>query len=95
VRLIVVGEGMRPFRGAEQIAYQVPARGQLGQGALRPLGDRPTASSSSASTRSRWRRRPRSPRRRRARRPHPPPVYSRADEQPIARAITGLLLTEG
>src|SRR6187399_3657103 len=31
VRLIVVGEGMRPFRGAEQIAYQFLPSGSSGK----------------------------------------------------------------
>lgn len=94
VRLIAVGEGMRPFRGAEQIAYQFLPSGSSGKTryvrsdtadgkqflSLDPvsLAQRPPFTPPAAGTP-----------------PPPPPPYSRADEQAAARDITGILLTEG
>jgi hypothetical protein len=94
VRLIVVGEGMRPFRGADQIAYQFLPSGTSGKAryvrsdtadgkqfvSFDPvtLAPRPPLTPPQPGTP-----------------PAPPPVYSRADEQATARAITGFLLTEG
>ena len=40
VRLIVVGEGMRPFRGAEQIAYQFLPAGSSGKRTFWPTRPR-------------------------------------------------------
>jgi len=94
VRLIVVGEGMRPFRGAEQIAYQFLPAGSSGKaryvrsdtadGKQFVSFDPVTLAPPPAFTPPA-----------RGMPPAPPPVYSRADEQTIARAINGLLLTEG
>jgi hypothetical protein len=94
VRLIVVGEGMRPFRGADQIAYQFLPSGSSGKAryvrsdtadgkqfvSFDPvtLAPRPAFTPPAPGTP-----------------PAPPPVYSRADEQTAGRAITGFLLTEG
>src|SRR6478735_5311967 len=94
VRLIVVGEGMRPFRGADQIAYQFLPSGSSGKAryvrsdtadgkqfvSFDPvtLAPRPAFTPPAPGTP-----------------PAPPPVYSRADEQTAARAVTGFLLTEG
>jgi hypothetical protein len=94
VRLIAVGEGMRPFRGADQIAYQFLPSGSAGKTryvrsdtadgkqfiGFDPvtLAPRPAFTPPAPGTP-----------------PAPPPVYSRADEQAAARAITGLQLSEG
>lgn len=94
VRLIVVGEGMRPFRGADQIAYQFLPSGSSGKAryvrsdtadgkqflSFDPvtLAPRPAFAPPPPGTP-----------------PAPPPVYSRADEQTAARAINGFVLTEG
>ena len=94
VRLIVVGEGMRPFRGADQIAYQFLPSGSSGKTryvrsdtadgkqfvSFDPvtLAPRPAFTPPAPGTP-----------------PAPPPVYSRTDEQAAARGVTGLLLTEG
>src|SRR6188768_584079 len=88
VRLIVVGEGMRPFRGAEQIAYQfLPA---AGSGKTRYVrSDTPdgkqfvsfepvTLAPLPAFT-------PPAP----GTPPAPPPVYSRTQELETARGVTG------
>jgi len=88
VRLIAVGEGMRPFRGADQIAYQFQPAGSSGKAryvrsetadgkqfvSFDPMTLAPPAAGTA---------------------PAPPPIYSRADEQATARGITGILLTEG
>jgi hypothetical protein len=94
VRLIAVGEGMRPFRGADQIAYQFLPSGSAGKTryvrsdtadgkqfiGFDPvtLAPRPAFTPPAPGTP-----------------PAPPPVYSRADEQAAARAITGMQLSEG
>ena len=89
VRMIVVGEGMRPFRGADQITAQflpsgVPAklryvRSETADGksfvSFDPVLLTPPAA-------------PGTP-------PGPPPMYNREREQEAARGITGFLLTEG
>ena len=93
VRLIVVGEGMRPFRGAEQVAYQFLPSGSSGKTryvrsetpegksfvSFEPvaLAPRPAFAPPAPGT------------------PPAPPAYSRTDEQVAARAITGFALTEG
>ena len=94
VRLIAVGAGMRPFRGADQIAYRFLPSGSSGKARYvrseTPDGKQyvsfdpvtlaqPAAFAPPA---------PGTP-------PAPPPVYNRADEQATARGVTGLLLTEG
>lgn len=94
VRLIAVGDGMRPFRGAEQIAYQFLPSGSSGKSRYvrsdTPDGkqfvsfDPVTLAPMPAFT-------PPAP----GTPPPPPPVYSRTDEQAAARGITGFLLTEG
>ena len=88
VRLIVVGEGMRPFRGADQIAFQFePAgasgkaryvRSETGDGQQFVSFDPVTLAPPPAFTP-----------------PAPPPPYDRAREQETARGITGFTLTEG
>jgi len=94
VRLIAVGEGMRPFRGADQIAYQFLPSGSSGKAryvrsdtadgkqfvSFDPvtLAPRPAFTPPAPGTA-----------------PAPPPVYSRTDEQATAQAINGIQLTEG
>src|SRR5688572_13230282 len=88
VRLIVVGEGMRPFRGAEQIAYQLQPAGASGKaryvrsetadGKQLVSFDPITLAQAPAFTP-----------------PAPPPMYDRAQELETARGITGFMLTEG
>lgn len=88
VRMIVVGEGMRPFRGADQIAYQFQPSGSSGKAryvrsetseglqyvSFDPVTLAPPPPFTPGS---------------------PPPMYDRAEEQQAARGITGFLLTEG
>jgi hypothetical protein len=94
VRLIAVGEGMRPFRGAEQIAYQFLPSGSSGKTRYvrseTPEGKQfvsfePVTLAQMAPFAPPA---PGTP-------PAPPPIYSRSDEQATARGVTGLLLTEG
>jgi len=85
VRLIVVGEGMRPFRGADQITAQfLPsgtsaklgyARAETTDGKSFVSFDPVILTAPPAAG--------------------PPPMYSREREQEAARGITGFLLTEG
>jgi len=94
VRLIVVGEGMRPFRGADQIAYQFLPSGASGKaryvrsettdGKSFVSFDPVTLAPPPAFT-------PPAP----GTPPAPPPMYDRASERETARGITGFLLTEG
>jgi hypothetical protein len=94
VRLIAVGEGMRPFRGADQIAYQFQPSGSSGKaryvrsatadGKQFVSFDPVTLAPPPAFT-------PPAP----GTPPAPPPVYNRTEEQATARGINGLLLTEG
>jgi hypothetical protein len=88
VRLIAVGEGMRPFRGAEEITYQFLPSGSSGKTRY-VRSDTPDGkqflSLEPVSL---------------AQRPPPapgtlPPMYSRADEQAAARTINGFVLTVG
>ncbi|HEU4651918.1 MAG TPA: hypothetical protein VFS49_10940 [Croceibacterium sp.] len=93
VRLIVVGEGMRPFRGAEQVAFQFEPTGASGKaryvrsetsdGKQFVSFDPITLAQSPALTPT-----PGNP-------PAPPPMYSRAQELATAREITGFRLSEG
>lgn len=92
VRLIVVGEGMRPFRGADLIGYQFQgggsgqagfARSETADGKAYVSLDsvtlaQPAAFISRATDAA-----------------ASSPMYSRADEQAAARAITGFVLNEG
>ena len=94
VRLIAVGEGMRPFRGADQIAYAFQPSGASGKTryvrsetpdgrqyvSFEPVTLAPPPAFTPPA--------PGTP-------PAPPPPYSRAQEQETARAITGFVLTEG
>jgi len=94
VRLIAVGEGMRPFRGAEQIAYQFLPSGSSGKTryvrsetpdgksfvSFEPVTLAPPPAFTPPA--------PGTP-------PAPPPVYSRTQELETARGVTGFLLTEG
>ncbi len=94
VRLIAVGDGMRPFRGAEQIAYQFLPTGASGKaryvrsdtadGKQLVSFDPVTLAQPAPFT-------PPAP----GTAPAAPPPYSRTDELAAARAITGVLLTEG
>lgn len=93
VRLIVVGEGLRPFQGADEIGYRFQggnsgearfARSETADGQPYFSLDSVSLAPSPAFT---------APVRDAAY--SPPPMYSRADEQAAARAITGLMLTEG
>jgi len=94
VRLIVVGEGMRPFRNAEQIAYAFQPAGASGKaryvrsetadGQQFVSFDPVTLAQPPAFT-------PPAP----GTPPAPPPIYDRAQEQEAARGITGFMLTEG
>ncbi|KRA82896.1 hypothetical protein [Altererythrobacter sp. Root672] len=94
VRLIMVGEALRPFQGADQIGYQFQpggasgkarfARSETADGSLYvsfdpiTLAPPPTFTHAALGAAS-----------------SPPPMYNRADEQATARAITGFMLTEG
>lgn len=93
VRLIAVGEGMRPFRGAEQIAYQFLPSGSAGK-ARYVRSDTPDhkqfVSFDPVTLAQPVPFTPPAPGT-----PFVPPVYSRADEQAVARGITGFVLTEG
>ena len=94
VRLIVVGDGMRPFRGSEQIAYQFFPSGGSGKAryvrsetsdgkqfvSFDPVTLAPMPAFAPPA--------PGTP-------PAPPPPYNRAAEQETARAVTGFVLTEG
>jgi hypothetical protein len=87
VRLIVVGEGMRPFRNADQIGYAFQPSGSSGKAryvrsetpdgkpfvSFDPVTLAPLAFTPGV----------------------PPPLYDRAKELDAARGITGFLLTEG
>ena len=87
VRLIVVGEGMRPFRGAEQIAYQFQPTGASGK-ARYVRSDTPDGKqfvSFDPVTLAQFTFTPGAP----------PPMYDRTQELETARGITGFLLTEG
>ena len=94
IRLVAVGEGVRPFRGAEEIAYQfLPSasagkaryvRSDTADGKQFVSFDPVTLAQPAPFT-------PPAP----GTPPAPPPVYSRADEQAAARGTTGFLLTEG
>jgi hypothetical protein len=94
VKLIVVGEGMRPFRGADQIAYAFQPSGASGKaryvrsetadGKSLVSFDPVTLAPPPAFT-------PPAP----GTPPGPPPMYNRTSEQETARGITGFMLTEG
>lgn len=94
VRLIVVGEGMRPFRNADQIGYAFQPAGASGkaryvrsetaEGQPFVSFDPITLAQPPAFT-------PPAP----GAAPAPPPMYDRAQEQEAARGITGFVLTEG
>ena len=88
VRLIAVGVGMRPFRGAEQIAYQLQPAGASGKARYVRSETADGKQFVSFDPVTLALPAPGTP-------PAPPPVYSRADEQATARGITGFLLTEG
>jgi hypothetical protein len=94
VQLMVVGEGMRPFRGADQIGYQFLPTGS--QGKARYVRSE-TADGKSSVTFAPVTLAPlpafAPPARGTA--PAPPPMYSRDAEQETARGITGFMLTEG
>ncbi len=88
VRLIVVGDGIRLFRGADQIAYQFLPSGSSGKTRY--------VRSDTADGRQFVSFDPVTLAPRPAFVPGtPPPVYSRADEQAAARPVTGFELTEG
>jgi hypothetical protein len=94
VQLMVVGEGMRPFRGADQIGYQFLPTGSQGKAryarsetadgksyvTFAPVTLAPPPAFAPPA---------------RGTTPAPPPMYSRAQEQESARGITGFMLTEG
>jgi len=94
VQLMVVGEGMRPFRGADQIGYQFLPTGSQGKAryarsetadgksyvTFAPVTLAPPPAFAPPA---------------RGTTPAPPPMYSRAQEQETARGITGFMLTEG
>jgi hypothetical protein len=94
VRMIVVGEGMRPFRGADQIAYQFLPAGASGKARYvrSETADRKSLVSFDPVTLAPppafTPPAPGTP-------PAPPPVYSRTAELDTARAVTGFALTEG
>jgi len=88
VRLIVVGEGMRPFRGADRVGYAFEPAGASGEAgyvrsamadgrpflSLDPVVLAPPAAGTATGAL---------------------PAYDRAVEQEIARGITGLAFDEG
>ena len=87
----LVGDGDHGFRGADQIGYAFPARGQ-------PSARRATSVRRPADGQQFVELRPGdagAARRRRRRRARPPPPYNRAAEQATARGITGVALDEG
>jgi hypothetical protein len=89
VRMIVVGEGMRPFRGAEQITAQFLPSGAPAK--LRYVRSETPDGKSFVSFDPVFLTPPPAP----GTPPGPPPMYSREREQEAARGITGFLLTEG
>ena len=94
VRLIAVGEGMRPFRGAEQIAYQFLPSGSSGK--LRYVRSetadgKPFVSFDPVTLAPPPAFTPPAP----GTPPAPPPMYSRERGAGGGARITGFLLTEG
>ena len=89
VRLIAVGEGMRPFRGAEQIAYRFLPSGASGK--TRYVRSETPEGKQFVSFDPVTLAQPPAP----GVPPPVPPVYSRTEEQATARGVTGLVLTEG
>lgn len=87
VRLIVVGEGMRPFRGADQIGYAFQPAGASGKARYvrSETADGQSFVSFDPITLAQATFTPGAP----------PPMYDRAQEQQAARGITGFLLTDG
>ena len=93
VRLIVVGEGMRPFQGADQIGYQFLPVGAAGKArfarsetvdgkayvSFDPVALAPPSGFTPPAPGA----------------ASSPRMYSRADEQAAARGITGFVLAEG
>jgi hypothetical protein len=94
VRLIVVGEGLRPFRNAEQIGYAFQPAGASGKAryvrsetaegqqfvSFDPISLAPPPAFTPPASGAA---------------PAPPPIYDRAQEQEAARGITGFVLAEG
>ncbi len=87
VRLIIVGEGLRPFRSADQIAYAFQPSGASGKARYvrSETPDRQPFVSFDPVTLAPLEFTPGTP----------PPMYDRAKELETARGITGFLLTEG
>lgn len=94
VRLIVVGEGLRPFRNAEQIAYAFQPAGASGKARYvrsETADGQPFVSFDPMTLAPPPAFAPPAPGAPQA----PPPMYDRAAEQETARGITGFALTEG
>jgi hypothetical protein len=89
VRVIVVGEGMRPFRGADQITSQFLPSGTPAK--LRYVRSETADGKSFVSFDPVMLTPPPAP----GAPPGPPPMYSREREREAARGISGFLLTEG
>ncbi|MEO6388265.1 MAG: hypothetical protein ABIT16_09345 [Croceibacterium sp.] len=93
VRLILIGNSLRPFRGADQLGYQfLPAGGALKTRYVRSrTGDDKQYLALDAVTLAPFVFTPPAP----GTPPAPPPVYSRDKEQETAQAITAVSLSEG
>jgi hypothetical protein len=91
VRMIMVGDGLKPFRGADQIAYQFAPSGAAGKAryvrSQTPDGKQ-FVSFDPVFLAALTPPAPGTP-------PGPPPVYNREREQETARGITGIALAEG
>src|SRR6478735_837265 len=94
VRMIVVGEGMRPFRGAEQIAYAFQPTGASGK-ARYVRSDTPDGKQFVSFDPVTLAQQPPFTPPAPGTPPPPPPLYNRAHELETARGITGFVLTEG
>lgn len=91
VRLIMVGDGLKPFRGADQIAYQFAPAGASGKARYvrsQTADGKQYVSFDPVFLAALTPPAPGTP-------PGPPPVYSREREQETARGITGIALAEG
>jgi len=87
VRMIMVGDGLKPFRGADQIAYQFAPSGAAGK--ARYVRSQTADGKQFVSFDPVFLAALTPPA------PGTPPVYSREREQETARGVTGIALAEG
>lgn len=91
VRMIMVGDGLKPFRGADQIAYQFAPSGASGKARYvrsQTADGKQFVSFDPVLLAAVTPPAPGTP-------PGPPPVYSRERELETARGVTGVALAEG